>query len=208
MTQENILDTETAVLGEDGLATQAGWIKVYHANPYSREFSGSDFEYVAEGVGLSAHSYLDAPDLPGSDDMAVRRSEDGSYWEIVPDHRGKIAYNTQVGAQEEVAALGELPETLTFEQPSTDFDQWDGEKWVTDFEAQKISQVEQAEQQRAIFRRQADEAITVLQYAVETEMASEAEKTLLLDWKKYLVLLRRVDVSSAPDINWPEKPKE
>ncbi|MCE1645086.1 tail fiber assembly protein, partial [Enterobacter hormaechei] len=96
-------------------AIQAGWIKVYHANSYTREFSGSDFEYVAEGVGLSAHSYLDAPNLSDSDDMAVRRSEDGSYWEIVPDHRGKIAYNTQAGVQEEVTVLGELPEILTFE---------------------------------------------------------------------------------------------
>ncbi|ETS33063.1 phage tail protein [Photorhabdus temperata] len=208
MTQEDILDSETAILGEDGLATQAGWIKVYHANTYSREFTGTDFEYVAEGVGLSAHSYLDAPDLPDTDNMAVRRSEDESYWEIIPDHRGKIAYNTQTGAQQEVTEVGELPETLTFKQPATEFDKWDGEIWVTDVEAQKASQIKQAEQQRAIFRQQADEVMTVLQYAVETEMASEAEKALLLGWKKYLVLLSRVDISSSPDINWPENPQE
>ncbi|WP_387467775.1 tail fiber assembly protein [Photorhabdus sp. RM323S] len=206
MTQEDILDSETAILGQDGLAIRAGWIKVYHADSSLRAFSGTDFEYVAEGVGLSAHSYLDAPDLPDSDDMAVRRSEDGSHWEIVPNYRGKTVYNTQTRVQQDVIDLGELPEILTFKQPATDFDQWDGEKWVTDIEAQKASQIKQAEQQRIIFRRQADEAITVLQYAVETEMASEAEKTLLLDWKKYLVLLHRVDVSSVPDINWPEKP--
>ncbi|KER05027.1 tail fiber assembly protein [Photorhabdus temperata] len=208
MTQNYISDSETAILGEDGLATQAGWIKVYHANTYSKEFTGTDFEYVAEGVGLSAHSYLDAPDLPDGDNMAVRRSEDGSHWEIVPDHRGKIAYDTQTGAQQEVIELDELPETLTFKQPATEFDKWDGEKWVTDVEAQKASQINQAEQQRAALRRQADEVMTVLQYAVETEMASEAEKALLLGWKKYLVLLSRIDISSAPDINWPEKPKE
>ncbi|NHB97093.1 tail fiber assembly protein [Photorhabdus stackebrandtii] len=208
MTQEDILDSETAILGEDGLATQAGWIKVYHANTYSREFTGTDFEYVAEGVGLSAHSYLDAPDLPDADNMAVRRSEDESYWEIIPDHRGKIAYNTQTGAQQEVAEVGELPETLTFKQPATEFDKWDGEKWVTDVEAQKASKIKQAEQQSAAFRQQANEVMTVLQYAVETEMASEAEKALLLSWKKYLVLLSRVDISSAPDINWPEKPQK
>ncbi|WP_036772242.1 tail fiber assembly protein [Photorhabdus australis] len=207
MTHENILDTETAILGEDGLATKAGWIKVYHVNPYSREFVGTNVEYVAEGVGVSAHSYSDAPNLPDADNLAVRRSADESHWEIVPDHRGKIAYNTQTGEQQEVSELGELAETLTFEPPATDFDQWDGEKWVTDIEAQQTSQIKQAEQQRDIFRQQANEAITVLQYAVETEMASEAEKALLLDWKKYLVLLSRIDTSLAPDINWPEKPQ-
>ncbi|OCQ51972.1 Caudovirales tail fiber assembly protein [Photorhabdus australis subsp. thailandensis] len=207
MTQENILDTETAILGEDGLATKAGWIKVYHVNPYSREFVGTNVEYVAEGVGVSAHSYPDAPNLPDADNLAVRRSADESHWEIIPDHRGKIAYSTQTGEQQEVSELGELAETLTFEQPATDFDQWDGEKWVIDIEAQQASQIKQAEQQRDIFRQQANEAITVLQYAVETEMASEAEKALLLDWKKYLVLLSRVDISLASDINWPEKPQ-
>ncbi|WP_434524872.1 tail fiber assembly protein [Photorhabdus asymbiotica] len=207
MTQENILDTETAILGEDGLAIKAGWIKVYHVNPYSREFAGTNVEYVAEGVGVSAHSYPDAPNLPDTDNMVVRRSEDESHWEIVPDHRGKIAYSTQTGEQQEVIELGELPEILTFEQPVTDFDKWDGENWVTDIEAQQASQIKQAEQQRATFHQHASDAITVLQYAVETEMASDAEKALLLDWKKYLVLLSRIDISSAPDITWPGKPQ-
>ncbi|WP_387794709.1 tail fiber assembly protein, partial [Photorhabdus sp. RM125S] len=89
----------------------------------------------------------------------------------------------------------------------TDFDKWDGENWVTDIEAQQASQIKQAEQQRATFHQQASDAITVLQYAVETEMASEVEKALLLDWKKYLVLLSRIDISLAPDITWPEKPQ-
>ncbi|WP_445497317.1 tail fiber assembly protein [Photorhabdus sp. SF281] len=207
MTQENILDSETAVLGEDGLAIQAGWIKVYHADLYSKEFAGTNFEYIAEGVGLSARSYLDAPNFPDADNMAVRRSEDENYWEIVPDHREKIAYNLQTGAQQKVIELGELPEMLTFKQPATDFDKWDGEEWVTDIELQKTSQIKQAEQQRTSFHQQANEVITVLQYAVETEIALEAEKALLLDWKKYLVLLSRVDISLAPDISWPEKPQ-
>ncbi|KGM25708.1 tail assembly protein, partial [Photorhabdus luminescens] len=37
---------------------------------------------------------------------------------------------------------------------------------------------------------------------------SEQDKSLLLAWKKYLVLLSRVDISSAPEIHWPEKPQE
>ncbi|WP_163823132.1 tail fiber assembly protein, partial [Proteus mirabilis] len=30
--------------------------------------------------------------------------------------------------------------------------------------------------------------------------------TALQKWKKYRVLLNRVDISTAPDIEWPQKP--
>ncbi|NHB90448.1 tail fiber assembly protein [Photorhabdus tasmaniensis] len=50
--------------------------------------------------------------------------------------------------------------------------------------------------------------IAPLQYSADTGMESEEEKGLLLEWKKYRVLLNRIDVSSAPDINWSEKPME
>lgn len=50
--------------------------------------------------------------------------------------------------------------------------------------------------------------IATLQDAVDLEMASEAEKSLLLKWKAYRVMLRRVDVSQAPHIVWPDKPSE
>lgn len=58
-------------------------------------------------------------------------------------------------------------------------------------------------------RQKMDEAarmIAPLQDAVDLDMATEAEKAALLAWKKYRVLLNRVDISSAPDIDWPEPP--
>jgi hypothetical protein len=36
---------------------------------------------------------------------------------------------------------------------------------------------------------------------------TEAEKAQLITWKKYRVLLNRVDISKAPDIAWPEAPE-
>lgn len=48
--------------------------------------------------------------------------------------------------------------------------------------------------------------IEPLQDAVDLDMATEAEKSALLAWKKYRVLLNRVDISTAPDIDWPEPP--
>ena len=36
--------------------------------------------------------------------------------------------------------------------------------------------------------------------------ATEEKKSLLAAWKKYRVLLNRVDTSTAPDIEWPTNP--
>ncbi|HAL1866654.1 TPA: tail fiber assembly protein [Escherichia coli] len=38
------------------------------------------------------------------------------------------------------------------------------------------------------------------------EIATEGETSLLEAWKKYRVLLNRVDTSIAPDIEWPASP--
>ncbi|WP_164708629.1 tail fiber assembly protein, partial [Escherichia coli] len=45
-----------------------------------------------------------------------------------------------------------------------------------------------------------------VQTVVELEIATEEETLLLEVWKKYRVLLNRVDTSTAPDIEWPTNP--
>jgi hypothetical protein len=41
----------------------------------------------------------------------------------------------------------------------------------------------------------------------DVNMATEKEKNLLTEWKKYRVLLSRIDASKAPDIEWPVAPE-
>ncbi|NHB88872.1 tail fiber assembly protein [Photorhabdus tasmaniensis] len=195
-----------AILDKNNIAINSGNIIVFNYNASTREYLSSTDEYISVGVGLPANSCTDAPPEV-KEGYVTCRSSDLTHWLIVPDYRGKTAHNTQTHEQQKIIKPGELPEALTFKQPGTDFDKWDGEKWVTDIEAQKASQIEQAEHQRATLRQQADEAMTLLQYAVETEMASEAEKASLFAWKKYVVLLSRVDVSQVPDIEWPQIPE-
>ncbi|HEB0051316.1 TPA: tail fiber assembly protein [Serratia marcescens] len=48
--------------------------------------------------------------------------------------------------------------------------------------------------------------IAPLQDAVDLDMATEEEKALLADWKKYRVMLNRLDMTSAPEIDWPVAP--
>lgn len=52
----------------------------------------------------------------------------------------------------------------------------------------------------------ANGAIAPLQDAVDLSMATEAEAMLLMEWKKYRVLLNRVDPTKAPGIEWPLVP--
>ncbi len=65
-----------------------------------------------------------------------------------------------------------------------------------------------AELRRSTLLSEAGTAISPLQDAVELDMATDEEKSRYDAWRKYRVLLMRVDTSLAPDINWPEPPKD
>lgn len=53
----------------------------------------------------------------------------------------------------------------------------------------------------------ATNTVAVLQDAVDFEMATDEEARLLPLWKKYRVLLSRVDADTPEDVNWPEQPR-
>ncbi|MFP1740990.1 tail fiber assembly protein [Lonsdalea quercina] len=59
---------------------------------------------------------------------------------------------------------------------------------------------------KTALRLQADAVIAPLQDAVDFGMATETEQIRLTEWKKYRVLLNRIDTSTAPDIIWPDEP--
>lgn len=53
----------------------------------------------------------------------------------------------------------------------------------------------------------AEKAIEQLSRAVRLNMATDGETKLLEGWERFSVLISRVDVSLAPDIEWPALPK-
>ncbi|MEB2773283.1 tail fiber assembly protein [Citrobacter koseri] len=65
---------------------------------------------------------------------------------------------------------------------------------------------EQAEAKKAELLSAAAAAIAPLQDAVDIGEATEEESALLLEWRKYRVLLNRIKPADAPDIHWPEVP--
>ncbi|MTB39308.1 MULTISPECIES: tail fiber assembly protein [unclassified Providencia] len=201
------LEITTGEIGQDGYVSQTGWVKTYYINEVTQEYIGATMEHITIGGGLPAGAYLDAPQLPEKDDIAIVRSADEKSWLHVTDHRGKTAYNTETRQPLEVDFIGDLPDTLTLLEPKTEFDKWNGKKWITDTEAQKASLIAEAGNEKAQRLDEANNTIMYLQEAVDVDLATEIEAAALQEWKKYRVLLNRVDTSTAPDIDWPEKPE-
>ncbi|EHM42970.1 tail fiber assembly protein [Hafnia alvei] len=52
---------------------------------------------------------------------------------------------------------------------------------------------------------EANQKIAPLQAALDVGMATDEELAKLKVWETYFVLPSRVDVSKAPDVEWPEK---
>lgn len=53
---------------------------------------------------------------------------------------------------------------------------------------------------------ESSEKISVLQDAIGLKMATDDETAALPLWKKYRVLLSRIDAETSDDITWPERP--
>ncbi|WP_049617160.1 tail fiber assembly protein [Yersinia rohdei] len=80
-------------------------------------------------------------------------------------------------------------------------------RWVDVQPPSKIELIAQAEYKKTELMSQANSAIAPLQDAVDLEMAKADEVTALQSWKKYRVLLNRVDIDAAPEIEWPVAPE-
>ncbi|UUE36561.1 tail fiber assembly protein [Pectobacterium aroidearum] len=195
---------KNAELNEHGLAINTGWITVYHVNPTTREYQSASYEYVMQGVGLPADSYADEPQLPPVG-QALRRSADGKAWEQVPDYRGQMVYSTETRQSQTVTQFGELPDNVTLLKPATEFDVWNGKKWVLDKDAQAAAALRVAQQELATRKAAATSRINELTYAVNLDIATDDERAALTEWQRYAVLLSRIDVTAA-DVEWPSVP--
>lgn len=69
-------------------------------------------------------------------------------------------------------------------------------------------QIALAERKKISLRVAVDSEIAWRQDAVDAGIATVEETAALAEWKKYRVLLMRIDTSKAPDIEWPIMPKK
>ncbi len=196
-----------AKLNSEFIATVAGDITVYNYDNTTREYISSSTEYLAVGVGIPACSCLDAP-VTHKAGYAICRSADFNSWEYVPDHRGEIIYSTETGESKEITALGDYPENTTTIAPLTPFDKWDGEKWVTDTEAQHSAALDAAEAKRQALIDAAMASISLIQLKLQAgRKLTQAENTRLNAVLDYIDAVTTTDTSTAPEINWPIPPE-
>ncbi|EHH4417195.1 tail fiber assembly protein [Escherichia coli] len=201
------MTTKKITLDENGFATEAGFITVYNYNGETREYISTSTEYLAVGVGIPAYSCLDAPGTYKAG-YTICRSADLKSWEYMPDHRGEIIYSTETGESKEITALGDYPENTTTIAPLTPFDKWDGEKWVTDTEAQHSAALDAAEAKRQALIDAAMASISLIQLKLQAgRKLTQAENTRLNAVLDYIDAVTATDTSTAPDVIWPELPE-
>lgn len=66
--------------------------------------------------------------------------------------------------------------------------------------------IRQAEDKRSRLRAEADMAIQPLQDGKDLGMTTDEEASQLIAWKKYRVMLMRVNTGDPENIMWPEQP--
>jgi len=76
-----------------------------------------------------------------------------------------------------------------------------------DIEYERTQALNRNSSSKQTLMNEASQRISVLQDAVDLEMATDEEAAALPLWKRYRVLLSRVDADTADDIKWPDKPQ-
>ncbi|ECJ7363422.1 tail fiber assembly protein [Salmonella enterica] len=184
------------------MSEQAQTIKIFNLRSDTNEFIGAGDAYIPPHTGLPANcTDIAPPDIPSSH-IAVFDAETQT-WSLQEDHRGETVYDTTTGNQVYISELGPLPENVTSVSPDGEYQKWDGKAWVKDEAAEKAAQLRQAEETKSRLLQMASEKIAPLQDAVDLGIATDDEKARLDEWKKYRVLVNRMD-TAAPD--WPERP--
>ena len=186
---------------KNGNATETHVVTVHGFDSETREYQNAYDVRIFAGTGIPGYSTLTKPPTAKTGHAVCW---DGSVWQQVIDLRGSTAYETATGVEVRVKTLGPLVAGLTAQARATPYDSWDGTKWVTDDVAAQKAAAFAAEIQRAGLLTTANNEIAWRQDAVDADIATDEEKTALAAWRKYRVLLMRVD-TAAPV--WPTVPE-
>ncbi|EIX7590016.1 tail fiber assembly protein [Salmonella enterica] len=184
------------------MSSKARTITIYNLRSDTNEFIGAGDAYIPPHTGLPANcTDIVPPDIPASH-IAVFDAET-EMWSLHEDHRGETVYDTTTGNQVYISSPGPLPENVTSVSPDGKYQKWNGKAWVKDEVAETAARLREAEGIKSRLLQTAAEKIAPLQDAVDLEIATDDEKVQLDEWKKYRVLVNRVDTTN-PD--WPDVP--
>ncbi|EJZ7019556.1 tail fiber assembly protein [Salmonella enterica] len=186
------------------MSEQAQTITIYNLRSDTNEFIGTGDAYIPPHTGLPANcTDIAPPDIPASH-IAIFDAETET-WSLHEDHRGETVYDTTTGNPIYISEPGPLPENVTSVSPDGEYQKWDGKAkvWVKDEAAETAARLREAEGNKSRLLQMASGKIAPLQDAVDLGIATDDEKAQLDEWKKYRVLVSRVDTSN-PD--WPDVP--
>lgn len=190
---------------------------LYPFDPISRIFTGestpwpidpveSDIasEIVYARLSEPAQSASDAPpEIPPG--MLARRMPDDSGWELLADILGK--WYDASGQPVQIDSLDTDVSSLTREAPPDNTSMRVDGAWVPD--PAKVAAAAKATADAAVSAGMSEAArqIAVLQDAVDLGISTVAETTAHTDWRRYRVLLSRLQADPAyPDVTLPQQP--
>ncbi|EHI2276350.1 tail fiber assembly protein [Salmonella enterica] len=195
----------TVIFDKDGLAAEAGIIRVYYYHPVTKEYSGWSDEFINIGVSMPGASTNIEPGDEVTGEVAVFT---GNGWKRQEDHRGKTVWSTNDGSANIVDYIGALHDGYTNLAPLTPYDKWDGEKWVTDINAQHAADVKKTVQQRQSLIDSAMASISMIQLKLQAgRKLNTVETTKLNSVLDYIDAVEATDTSTAPDVSWPVFPE-
>ncbi|ATB82739.1 tail fiber assembly protein [Escherichia coli O21:H28] len=186
---------------ESGLATISGNTRVFYYDPITREYAGWSDEYIHVGVSMPGNS----TDIDPGEDIAgkVAVFTDG-VWKLEEDHRGQTVWSTADGSTAAVDYIGVIRDGFTEIEPTTPYDKWDGEKWVTDIDSLHAADTASNEAKKTALINEATQFIAPLADAKEGGYIDDADIPVLTAWQKYRYALTKVDPSKPV---WPDKPE-
>lgn len=193
------------VFDESGLAITAGDIRCFYYDSLTFEYTGWSDEYIHVGVSMPGRSTDIDPGDKVAGEVSVFKN---GMWVREADHRGEVVYSTADGMASTVDYIGEIKPGFTKLMPVTRFDKWDGEKWVTDADAQHSAAVDAAEARRQSLIGAAMDSISLIQLKLQAgRNLTQAEITSLNAVLDYIDAVEATDTSTAPDIEWPLPPQ-
>ena len=163
--------------------------------PYTHELEANDDTLPPDNALRLAPEFKDG----------LHPCENNGKWVLVEDNREKTAYNIETKEAVKINYLGKIKEGFTLFEPF-EFCKWDGEKWVKDKVAENNATIEHNQFKKNSLINEANEKIAIIQDVIDLDMQESNEEEQLKKWKKYRILLTRVD-SSDVNAAFPEKPE-
>ncbi len=186
------------------LFTDGEWLNI-------KDKTGSKYYDSLGNENIVSSPYFEIPEgftflAPPEPKSGFATQWNGDEWVYIEDNRGLTVYDKKNRGSSVIDYIGPIKEGYTRSAPGSNFDEWDGSKWVVNADELKKHQVSTASNQKKLLIVEADSEIAALQNAVKYGMAIEGEVESLEAWEVYRIELMRIIPENAPDLTWPVKP--